>query len=193
MSTHPNHTEYFLRSERLGFRHWHTDDLPLAEALWGDPSVMRYIGGPLEPLAAHARMQSEMLRQQKLGLQYWPIFLSATGEHVGCAGLRLPVFEETPTPDVLEIGVHIRRQFWSGRYGEEAAHAVMELAFQEHGVRALVAAHHPENHASQALITRLGFQYTHDWLWSVTGLLHPWYRLERSSWGDSPPPVNTLR
>ncbi len=185
MSTDPNHTEYFLCSERLGFRQWRAEDLPLARALWGDSSVMRYIGGPLEPLAAQARMQSEILRQQKLGLQYWPIFLLATGEHVGCAGLRLPIFEKTPKPDVLEIGVHIRQPFWSGRYGEEAARTVIGLAFREHGVHALVAAHHPENHASQALITRLGFQYTHDWLWSVTGLLHPWYRLEQSNTGRS--------
>ncbi len=184
-------SEYFLRSERMGFRHWCIEDLPLAQALWGDPSVMRYIGGPLEPLAAQARMQSEMLRQQQLGMQYWPIFLLATGEHVGCAGLRLPIFEETPTPDVLEVGVHIRLPFWSGRYGEEAARTVIDLAFREYGVRALVAAHHPENHASQALIARLGFQYTHDWLWSLTGLLHPWYRLEQSNVGHSSAPVNT--
>lgn len=193
MSTNPDHAEYFLRSERLGFRHWRVEDLPLAQALWGDPLVMRYIGGSLEPLAAQTRMQGEMLRQQQLGIQYWPIFLPATGEHVGCAGLRLPIFEETPTPGVLEMGVHIRRQFWSGRYGEEAAHAVIELAFREHGAHALVAAHHPENHASQALIARLGFQYTHDWFWSLTGLMHPWYRLERNNPSHSPTPVNILR
>ncbi len=183
MSIDLDHAEYFMRSERLGFRHWREEDQPLAEALWGDASVMRYIGGPLEPLAAHARMGGEMLRQQRLGLQYWPIFLLATGEHVGCAGLRPPIFEETPKPDVLEMGVHIRQPFWSGRYGEEAARAVIALASRKPGLRALVAAHHPENHASQALIARLGFHYTHDWLWNLTGLMHPWYQLDLSQTG----------
>jgi len=85
MSTNLDQAGYFLRSERLGFRHWRMEDRPLAEALWGDPLVMRYIGGPLEPLAAHARMQSEMLRQGQLGLQYWPILFA---RNRGTRGLR---------------------------------------------------------------------------------------------------------
>jgi len=89
------------------------------------------------------------------------------------------------------MGVHIRPQFWSERYGEEAARTVISLASQKHGLRALVAAHHPENHASQALIVRLGFHYTHDWLWTLTGLLHPWYRLNLSEGGHPTTPLTT--
>lgn len=32
---------YFLRSERVGFRTWTAEDLPLALGLWGDPEVTR--------------------------------------------------------------------------------------------------------------------------------------------------------
>jgi len=34
---------YFLRSERLGFRLWREQDLPLAIGLWGDPEVTKFI------------------------------------------------------------------------------------------------------------------------------------------------------
>jgi hypothetical protein len=37
---------YFLRSARLGFGTWSTEDLDLAVALWGDLRVTRLIGGP---------------------------------------------------------------------------------------------------------------------------------------------------
>src|SRR5207253_918119 len=35
--------DYFLRSQRLGFRCWRDTDLALAINLWGDPTVTRYI------------------------------------------------------------------------------------------------------------------------------------------------------
>ena len=79
---------------------------------------------------------------------------------------------------VLEIGAHIDTAFWSGRYGEEAARAVIRLAFGQLGVPALVAGHHPENDASRSLLLRLGFRWTHDAVWDVTGLVHPFYRLD---------------
>lgn len=44
--------DYFLRSARLGFRCWTERDLDLAESLWGDPAVTRFIDnrGALSPV-----------------------------------------------------------------------------------------------------------------------------------------------
>ena len=79
------------------------------------------------------------------------------------------------------MGVHIARPFWSGRYGEEAARAVMGHAFDTLRLSALTAAHAPENSNSQALIQRLGFHFTHMEPWGPQGMLHPFYRLERNA------------
>ncbi len=164
---------FFLRTARLGFRHWSEGDLPLALALWTDPAVMAHMGGPMLPEAAEARFRLEMANQQTYGIQYWPIFHLRTGEHAGCAGLR-PFHAKT---DVLEVGVHIARPFWSGRFGEEAARAVITLGFH-HGAKALVAGHGPNNINSRALIERLGFRFTHEESWGLQQILHPYYRLE---------------
>ncbi len=166
---------YFLHTSRLGFRHWTEADLPLVVALWGDPDVMRHMGGPMDDAAAAARLRLEISRQRAFGVQYWPIFLSSTGEHVGCSGLR-PFHEE---PEVLEVGVHIRPQFWGGRYGEEAVRAVIGYAFGTLSTRALVAGHGPENDASKALLGRLGFQFSHREPWGAHDIPHPYYRLTR--------------
>ena len=168
---------YFLHSARLGFRHWTPDDLPLAEHLWGDPDVMRHMGGPLSPSDAQARLHLEIDRQLEFGIQYWPIFDRASGEHAGCSGLR--PFGDDPT--VREIGVHIARPFWSGRYGEEAARAVLAHAFGPLNLCAVVAGHGPHNENSRALILRLGFHFTHMAPWGPHNTLHPYYRLDAAA------------
>jgi [ribosomal protein S5]-alanine N-acetyltransferase len=166
---------YFLTTKRLGFRTWTEEDLPLALALWTDPEVMRHMGGPGSAEAIAERLQVETQRQRTFGIQYWPIFERKTGVHAGCAGLR-PYHDRD---DVLEVGVHIARSFWSGRYGEEAARAVIAYGFEKVGARELVAGHGPENVHSKALIERLGFVYTHAEPWGKQNILHPFYKLER--------------
>jgi [ribosomal protein S5]-alanine N-acetyltransferase len=168
---------YFLQSPRLGFRLWQASDLPLADALWGDPEVTLFISaGGLSAQHIRARLEHEIETQQRHGIQYWPVFLLATGEHVGCCGLR-PHEGDSSAP---EFGVHISSSHWRRGYASEAASCVIEHAFNVIGVHALFAGHNPSNIASRRLLTRLGFTYTHDEFYEPTGLQHPSYRLTRS-------------
>ena len=166
---------YFLQTERLGFRTWEKADRPLAVALWTDAEVMGHMGGPMSAEDAAERMQLQMENQRTLGFQYWPMFALAGGAHAGCAGLR-PFHDRK---DTVEIGVHLARAFWSGRYGEEAARAVIGWAWRNTQAEALVAGHGPRNEHSKALIVRLGFAYTHHEPWGPYGTMHPYYCLER--------------
>ena len=81
---------YFLRTERLGFRSWHKDDLELAIGLWGDLEVTRLFDarGRWSNEEVKARLVSEMNTYERYGVQYWPIFHIENGLHVGCCGLR---------------------------------------------------------------------------------------------------------
>jgi RimJ/RimL family protein N-acetyltransferase len=166
--------DYFLRSERLGFRCWLESDLEHAIALWGDPQVTRYIsarGFTRDDIAE--RLSREIESQRRHSLQYWPLFLIATGEHVGCCGLR----RRDSEPEVPELGFHIASRHWRRGYALEAAARVIDYAFTELGAPALFAGHNPHNAASRALLARLGFVHTHDELYPPTGLEHPSYRL----------------
>lgn len=162
-------------SARLRFRTWQDEDLPLAIALWTDEEVMQHMGGARSVEQATQRFHYECANQQNHGFQYWPLFSLETGEHAGCAGLR-PFHGSL---DALEVGVHIARPFWSGRYGEEAARAVIAHAWQHTSASLLVAGHGPDNANSQALIERLGFVYTHHEPWGPHNRMHPYYRLNR--------------
>jgi RimJ/RimL family protein N-acetyltransferase len=172
----PDESGFFLRSTRLAFRAWHTSDLHLAQALWGDPAVTRFIAiAPLSETQIRTRLEREVEMQQDHAIQYWPIFLRG-GEHVGCCGLR-PHGDDPATP---EFGVHIASRHWRCGYASEAAASVIGHAFTVLGAKALFAGHNPANAASRNLLTRLGFVYTHDEYYEPTGLRHPSYLLTRS-------------
>lgn len=168
--------DYFLRSERLGLRHWRDTDLPFALQLWGNPIVTQFISTkPLTANDVQLRLNREIETQVANGMQYWPVFLLGSGGFVGCCGLR----PRTQEPDVPEFGVHLLPEHWRRGYATEAAHLVFDHAFRAHGFRALFAGHNPNNAASRALLLRLGFAHTHDEFYPPTGLMHPSYRLAK--------------
>jgi len=168
---------------RLSFRTWREADFPLAVALWGDPRVTAFIGGPFSEEEIRQRLEREMALQHDHGLQYWPIFLLEGLAHVGCCGLR----PYRPEQGVLEIGFHLRAEHWGKGLAVEAAHAVMAHAFGALGAKALFAGHHPDNHASRRAVGRLGLRYTHDELYPPTGQQHPSYLLTREEYLASRP------
>jgi RimJ/RimL family protein N-acetyltransferase len=168
---------YFLQSQRLGFRQWSRADLSLAQALWGDAEVTRFIGGPFSPETIQERLNMEIELSSRYNVQYWPIFLLKTQQHAGCAGLR----PYRPENSIFELGVHLRPAYWGRGLAEEAALTVIKFAFESAGAKALFAGHHPTNSASQRLILKLGFRRTHEQFYPPTGLNHPSYLLEPSS------------
>ncbi|MEW6734121.1 MAG: GNAT family N-acetyltransferase [Acidobacteriota bacterium] len=170
-------TAYFLSTTRLQFRCWRQEDLELALSLWGDTEVTRLIGGPFTYEQIQARLSREILTFEQHRVQYWPIFLLATGEHAGCCGLR----PYQPTDDIYELGVHLRKTHWGYGYAQEAAQAVIAYAFNTLGASALFAGHNPANESSRSLLEKLAFQYTHDEFYSPTGLYHPSYLLKKLS------------
>jgi RimJ/RimL family protein N-acetyltransferase len=142
----------------------------------GNPYVARflYADGPPDRAMISARLQREITSQQEHAFQYWPIFLRSSGQHVGCCGLR------PYKPGVPELGIHLLPEFWDQGLAVEAAQGVIRYAFDQPSIQALFAGHAPENHSSRKLLLKLGFQYTHDELYSPTGQLHPSYILYRT-------------
>jgi [ribosomal protein S5]-alanine N-acetyltransferase len=150
-------------------------------ALWGDAEVTRLIGGPFSSRQVEEKLRQEIEWGETRRVQYWPIFLLATDQHVGCAGLR----PYKPEAGILELGFHLRRGFWGQGLAQEAARGVIRHAFGALGAKGLFAGHHPENVGSRGVLEKLGFRYTHDQFYPPTGLMHPAYLLE-------PPPSSDL-
>jgi RimJ/RimL family protein N-acetyltransferase len=166
---------FFMRTARLGFRRWREDDLAIALALWGDINVTRFIDarGKLSRSQVQQCLEAEIVGQRDHGLQYWPVFLLESNDHVGCCGLRPYDLDRR----IYEIGFHIRSEYWRRGFAQEAAMAVIIFAFQKLDAAGLFAGHNPQNEASRLLLVKLGFRYTHDEYYPATGLDHPSYLL----------------
>jgi RimJ/RimL family protein N-acetyltransferase len=144
--------------------------------LWGDPEVTRFIDvrGALSSEQVKLMLDKHIAVEREYGVQYWPIFLLTDGEHAGCCGLR-PY--DVPR-SIYELGVHIRSRYRRQGLAEEAARAVVAHAFGTLGAAALFAGHNPNNSASERLLNKLGFKYTHHEFYAPTGLEHPSYILK---------------
>ena len=165
--------EYFLTTGRLGFGHWSTSDMALAQALWGNAEVTSLIGGPFTAEQVEQRLNAEIACRNCYDVQYWPIFVLENHEHAGCAGLRPYRIDQ----GIYELGFHLRPEYWGRGFAQEAGRAVIVYAFEHVGASALFAGHHPANSASRRVLTKLGFQFTHEEFYFPTGLKHPSYLL----------------
>ena len=116
-----------------------------------------------------------MANYERYGIQYWPIFLLRTGEHVGCCGLR----PHKPNDGIHEFGFQLRKASWGQGLAREAADAVIAHAFTTLGASGLYAGHHPDNEASRRVLAGRGFLYTHDEFYPPTGRVEPCYLLRK--------------
>lgn len=165
---------FFLKTDRIGFSKWIKNDTALAELLWGNSEVTRYIcaSGIFSADDIVNRLNVEILNETIYKVQYWPIFELATTDLIGCCGLRPHKENE------YEIGFHLRPEFWGQGYAKEAANAVIDYAFSVLGAKKLFAGHNPNNTASQKVLNKLGFSYVGDEFYEPTGLFHPSYELK---------------
>lgn len=167
--------EFFIKTKRIGFSKWNDTDLNLANQLWGDKDVTRFIcaTGKFANQDIINRLETEIHNYKEFHIQYWPIFELVTEELIGCCGIR-PFKSETHS---YEIGFHLRKRYWGIGYALEAAKAVIDYSFTVLRAEKLYAGHHPQNEASKKLLTKLGFQYIKKKYYEPTGLYHPSYEL----------------
>lgn len=137
-----------------------------------------FIGGPFDEAWVRRRLEEEIAFQRQYGVQYWPAFLGATGEHLGCCGLRPRNLAE----GVYEVGFHLRPEYWGQGLATEAAGGALEHAFGIVGARAVFAGHHPDNSASRKTVTKLGLLHTHEELYPPTGRLHLAYLVTQAQY-----------
>ncbi|MGE5627549.1 MAG: GNAT family N-acetyltransferase [Solirubrobacterales bacterium] len=169
--------KYFLKTERLGFSIWDEKDTRDAIEIWCSKAVTKYITatGEMSKEQALQRLKKEIDTYNSISIQYWPVYLIETGENIGCCGVR-PYNQEN---HILEMGVHLKEQFWRKGYGAEACTAVIKYSLNVLGANAIFAGHNPKNTASAEMLKKLGFKYLRDEFYPPTGLYHPSYLLKR--------------
>jgi len=171
-----------LSTDRLRLRPALAADGNTLWRLWTEPEVRRYL---LDDVVVSQERAAELLEEWRGlegdGLGLWVIASSDTDWLVGCAGL-FPVttaaeFEPRLRGEVEPL-VAVRPELWRRGFASEALRALLAHAFELLDLRRLVASVDEPNHASHALVQRLGFRRFSRTLGPRFPLVH--YVLEQS-------------
>jgi RimJ/RimL family protein N-acetyltransferase len=171
-----------LETERLVLRKPDPErDLEGYVELWGDPEVMRFLGGQTLPAEEVPEAMGLNLRQwERHGLGLFSVLRKEDDRFVGRIGYLLwdtdrwvnAVREELEGDLELEIGWTILSPFWGQGYATEAAIACRDHAFSELGRDRVISLIEPSNAASIRVAEKIGESYEHDvqLSWGTVGL-----------------------
>jgi RimJ/RimL family protein N-acetyltransferase len=132
-------------------REWRESDLDAWAAMYADPEVTRYLGGPIDRQEAWARLAMHAGQWALRGYGTWAVQRLADGAFLGRAGLWRP--EGWPG---VEVTWAFTRAAWGHGYATEAGAAQLDYAWRVVGLPAVVALIHPDNSASMRVARRLG-------------------------------------
>lgn len=146
-----------LTTDRLGLRELHAGDAAFILRLVNEPSWLRFIGDRGIRNLDHARAylaNGPVAMYRRCGFGLWLMELKTTGAPIGICGL----IRRDTLPDV-DLGFALLPEYWGQGYAHEAAAATIAYAKNTLALARLVAITAPDNHASQALLKKLGFTY----------------------------------
>jgi [ribosomal protein S5]-alanine N-acetyltransferase len=162
--------ETIFETERLRIRPWTVSDSDLAAALeiYGDPEVLRYMGGgpgDADLVQARARIERYLKASEPRpgflsGFGLWAIEVKATGAVIG--SVELVPLDGGPE---IEVGYHLARRYWGQGYATEAARGAVRYGFETIGLTRIVGVIYPENQASRNVLEKCGMVYQRRGTW----------------------------
>ncbi len=151
-------------SQRLSYRLMDEHDAKLLFQLDQNPKVMKYInGGKISSQQdIDDILMPRMLKylNPEKGWGIWQVCLSESEEYLGWILIRpMNFFIDAANPDDLELGWRFFEKNWGKGYATEAAKHLMQNIAQITGVKTYSAIAVKENHASIAIMKKLGMRY----------------------------------
>ena len=146
-----------LETARLALRWLESDDAAFMLQLLNEPSWLRYIGDKGVRTVEDARHYIEngpVAMYRRLGFGLYLVELKESGEPIGICGLI-----KRDSLDDVDLGFAFLPAFWGKGFAFESAAAVMDYGRCAFGMSRLLAVTSPDNHASIALLEKLGFRF----------------------------------
>jgi ribosomal-protein-alanine N-acetyltransferase len=145
-----------LETERLILRHPLESDIEPLVALWCDPEVTRYLGGPRDQTAIRESLEPAVQSPFPEEYDLWAAVDRKSGKVVGHCGL---LDKEIEGKTEIELVYVIAHTSWGKGYATEIAQALENYAFNELGLEHLVALIEPENKASEKVASKVGMTF----------------------------------
>ena len=160
-----------LETERLVLRKPEPGDVDGYAEIWGDPEVVRFLGGRTQTREESARGIERMLKQwDRHGVGLFSVLRKEDERLVGRVGYLLwdpetwanAMHEELEDPLEMEIGWVIASAYWNQGYATEAATACRDNAFRALGRERVISLIAAENVASIRVAEKIGEHYERD-------------------------------
>ena len=147
-----------LETENLILRPFKDDDVDDYFGVLDSPEVRRWlhISESLDRSDAWQQMAWFVGQWELRGTGHWALEEKKSGQFVGRAGLHRPERHDWPG---VEVGWLLHPDYWGRGYATEAGAAAVRYGFEDLQVDKLFSCILPENHRSQAVAKRLGFEF----------------------------------
>ena len=182
-----------LRTARLVLRPWTADDRVPFAAMNADPEVRRFFPSLLTRAQSDASADFLAGQFERTAYGPWAVEIPGVTPFAGFVGVWETAADMRPLGRI-EIGWRLARAQWGRGYATEGARAALDFAFGPGGLDALVAFVAPGNHASRAVMDRIGLiedpdaAFDHPRLPEGHALRrHLLYRATRATFRPSPP------
>ncbi|MBU1315265.1 MAG: GNAT family N-acetyltransferase [Alphaproteobacteria bacterium] len=145
-----------LETDRLLVRSWIETDRNLFREINADAKVMEFFAFRRSHEEADALLAKVNGSIQDTGLGFYALELKATAEPIGFCGLSLANLPDIFPVETVEIGWRLATRFWGYGYVTEAARALLDFAFVEKRMAAVLAFAVAANHRSTGVMERIG-------------------------------------
>ena len=153
-----------LETERLLLRPLTTNDVESAFSNWtSDPDIAKFMRWELHSNISETFewLVSEETLIESDSVYNWGFVLKETGELIGSGGL---VFIESK--GMYELGYNIMKKYWNQGLTTEAAKVIIDFGINELNQRQFYCCHAKDNPASVKVMTKVGFRYQSDGVYS---------------------------
>ena len=152
-------TDVILETERLLLRRLRESDLYALAAIYADPAVTRFLGGPRTREDTRTRLGLDDRGHRRAGI--WPVGDDSPRRRNAHRPVRILVQDVEGTPG-HEIAYLLGSEWWGSGYATEAAAAIRDHARARLGFDRLISLIDPENAASKAVALRIGMHHERD-------------------------------
>jgi [ribosomal protein S5]-alanine N-acetyltransferase len=160
-----------LETERLVLRKPEPGDVDGYAEIWGDPEVVRFLGGrTLTREEAESGIERMLKQWDRHGVGLFSVIRKEDERLIGRVGYLLwdperwanAMHEELEEPLELEIGWVVASAFWNHGYATEAAIACRDQAFGPLGRDRVISLIAAENVPSIRVAEKIGESYERD-------------------------------
>ena len=148
-----------LETPRLLLRQFTLEDLDGLAALYADPAVMTFLGGPRSYERAQQHLMQIMQHYEEYGFGLWATVHKGDRQLMGRCGLIPQVIAGKSE---VEIGYLLAKEYWGQGLASEVAAAIRDYGFNTVSCDRLISLIDPQNFASQKVAQRAGLTYERD-------------------------------